>query len=116
MIILKGFVPAVILKNEDVQGKNAYAVDAVDDLATDRDGINHTITRKIMVAGNDFKKGLHNAYRQHIGAEVFAPVRVECELFNNKPQERYTLQGPPLHLTDRSAAPASTASPQVKSA
>lgn len=117
MMILKGFVQAVILKNEDVQGKNAYAVVAVDDIAIDRDGISHTITRKIMVAGADFKKGLHNAYRTHIGAEVFAPVRVECELFNNKPQERYTLQGPPLHLAERSVASASTASPQaVKSA
>ncbi|MBD8709017.1 hypothetical protein IFT47_20510 [Pseudomonas sp. CFBP 13711] len=105
MIILSGFVQAVIIKNEDVQGKNPYAVVAIDDVSTDRDGISHTMTRKIMVAGNDYKKGLHNAYRTHIGAEVFAPVRVECELFNNKPQERYTLQGPPLHLVDRSAAP-----------
>jgi hypothetical protein len=105
MIVLQGFVQAVITKNEDVQGKNPYAVVAIDDVSTDRDGISHTTTRKIMVAGNDYKKGLHNAYRTLIGSEVYAPVRVECEIFNGKPQERYTLQGPALKLTAPVATP-----------
>lgn len=105
MIILQGFVQAVVMKNEDVQGKNPYAVVAIDDVSTDRDGISHTVTRKIMVAGNDFKKGLHNAYRSLIGSQVYAPVRVECELFNGKPQERYTLQGPALKLSEPAATP-----------
>jgi hypothetical protein len=105
MIILQGFVQAVVTKNEDVQGKNPYAVVAIDDLSTDRDGISHTTTRKIMVAGNDYKKGLQNSYRTLIGSEVYAPVRIECELFNGKPQERYTLQGPPIKLTSAASSP-----------
>jgi len=100
MIILQGFVKNVIIKNEDVQGKNPYAVIGIDDISTDRDGFEVVVLRKIMVAGSDFKKGLHNAYRTHIGSQVFAPVAVQCELFNNKPQERYTLIGPPLRLEE----------------
>lgn len=100
MFILQGFVKNVILKNEDDANKNTYAVVGIDDISTDRDGFEIVKLRKIMVAGQDFKKGLHNAYRSQIGAEVFAPCRVECELFNGKPQERYSLIGPPLRLAE----------------
>lgn len=112
MFILQGFVQNVIIKNEDVQGKNPYAVIGISDLSKDRDGFDVTILRKIMVAGNDFKKGLHNAYRTHIGSEVYAPVTVQCELFNGKPQERYTLIAPPVRLQE--ARPVQAAQPAQK--
>lgn len=100
MYILHGFVQSVIMKNEDDSSKNTFAYVVIDDTSTDRDGVRSTVAVKIMVAGNDFKKGLHNAYRSLIGSEVFAPVNVAVELFNDKPQKRVNLMGPPLRLEE----------------
>lgn len=100
MLILQGFVKNVILKNEDNTEKNTYAIVGFDDISIDKDGFEVTILRKIMVAGNDFKKGLHNSYRSLIGSEVFAPCSVDAQMFNGKIQQRFNLIGPPLRLAE----------------
>lgn len=100
MKILRGFVAGVAKKGTD---EKPWAMVGINAVSTDRDGFEQTILVKFMVAGQQYKDGLHNAYRQQIGAEVFAPYADEIDSFNDKYRIRYSLQGVPLRLMDASA-------------
>lgn len=117
MKILRGFVKDVIIKGTE---EKPYAVVGIESVSKDRDGFDQTDLVKFMVAGSQFKEGLQNVYRQHIGAEVFAPFSDEINYFNNKASIRYSLAGIPLRLQDvtreRPAAVAPAASQQPKTA
>lgn len=100
MKILRGFVLGVVEK----QGKNSkYAVVAINSVSKSRNGFDETTLYEFMVAGNDYTQGLHNAYRQHQGAEVFAPYTDEIDTFNSTPRIRYSLNAAPVRLMDASA-------------
>lgn len=109
MKILKGFVQGVIEKGNE--GKK-YAVVAVNDTTKNRNGFEETSVVEFMVAGQQYKDGLHNAYRQLSGTEVFAPYSDELDAFNGKSRIRYQLQGAPLRLQEaRSVQSASAGQP-----
>lgn len=97
MKILRGFVVGVVKKGSE---EKPYAMVGINAVSADRDGFEETHLVKFMVAGAQFKDGLHNAYRQLIGAEVYAPFRDELDEFNGKFRIRYSLQGIPLRLTE----------------
>ncbi len=97
MKILQGFVLGVIEK----KGNNGtYAVVAINDVSKSRNGFDETTLVEFMVAGNQFKDGLHNAYRSQVGVEVYAPYSDEINVFNGKSSIRYSLQGVPLRLQE----------------
>lgn len=97
MKMLRGFVQGVIEK----QGKNSkYAVVAINSVSKSRNGFDETTLYEFMVAGNDFTQGVHNAYRQHQGSEVFAPFVDEIDTYNGVNRIRYSLNGAPVRLTD----------------
>lgn len=97
MKILRGFVVGVIEK----QGKNSkYAVVGINSVSKTRSGFDETTLFEFMVAGNDYSQGVHNAYRQHQGAEVFAPFSDEIDNFNGKYRIRYSLTGAPVRIQD----------------
>lgn len=101
MKILRGFVLGVVEK----QGKNSkYAVVAINSVSKSRNGFDETTLHEFMVAGNDFTQGLHNAYRQQQGAEVFAPYTDEIDTYNGVGRIRYSLNGTPVRLMDQPAA------------
>lgn len=117
MKILQGFVQGVIEK----QGNNGtYAVVAINDVSKNRDGFEETNLVTFNVAGQQFKAGLHNAYRTHAGAEVFAPYTDEINVFNGKTSIRYSLQGAPLRIAEQrpvqESRPTSAQPAQVKAA
>lgn len=97
MKILRGFVAGVVKKGTD---EKPWASVGINCVTKDRDGFEETKVVKFMVAGQQYKDGLHNAYRQQIGAEVFAPYSDEIDEFNGKYRIRYSLQGIPLRLMD----------------
>lgn len=97
MKILRGFVAGVAKKGTD---EKPWAMVGINAVMQDRDGFEQTILVKFMVAGQQYKEGLHNAYRQQIGTEVFAPYSDEIDEFNGKYRIRYSLQGVPLRLMD----------------
>jgi hypothetical protein len=109
MKILRGFVQGVIEK----QGKNSkYAVVAINSVSKSRNGFDETTLHEFMVAGSDYTNGLHNAYRQNQGSEVFAPYTDEIDNFNGSARIRYSLNGSPVRLLDAPAEqqrPAATA-------
>ena len=117
MKILRGFVKDVINKGTD---EKPWCYVGIEAISKDRDGFDQTTLVKFMVAGNQFKEGLQNAYRVLIGTEVFAPYSDEIDYFNNKARIRYSLAGIPLCLQDvtreRPAAVAPAASQQPKTA
>ncbi len=97
MKILRGFVVGVIEK----QGKNSkYAVVGINSVSKTRSGFDETTLFEFMVAGNDYSQGVHTAYRQHQGAEVFAPFADEIDNFNGKYRIRYSLTGAPVRIQD----------------
>lgn len=100
MKILRGFVAGVVKKGTDEKPWANVGINAV---FTDRDGFEQTILVKFMVAGQQYKDGLQNAYRQQIGAEVFAPYTDEIDTFNGKSRIRYQLAGVPLRLVEEAA-------------
>lgn len=105
MKILRGFVAGVVKKGTEEKPWASIGINAI---STDRDGFEETHLVKFMVAGQQYKDGLQNAYRQLIGTEVFAPYRDELDEFNGKYRIRYSLQGIPLRLVQ---APEKTAGP-----
>ncbi|MCQ4289546.1 hypothetical protein NA647_19240 [Pseudomonas stutzeri] len=114
MKILQGFVQGVIEKGQD--GKK-YAVVAINDVSKNRNGFDQTELVEFMVAGQQFKDGLQNAYRQHTGAEVYAPYSDELDSFNGKSRIRYQLQGVPLRLQEaRPVQSAPAGQPAAKAA
>lgn len=109
MKIIRGFVNSVVDKGE---GDKRWAIVAIDEKEIDRDGIEISKTTKCRVFGNALKGGLHNAYRQLQGVEVFAPVNVGVDNRNNEPE--YLLSGIPLRLQEArpvQSAPAAQAAP-----
>lgn len=110
MKILKGFVQGVVEKGT---AEKPWALVAIDDITTNFNGFNETKVVEFMVAGKDFKNGIHNAYRAQIGAEVFAPYNDEIDTYNGKSRIRYMLSGSPLRLQE--AAPVQQSRPAVAS-
>ena len=97
MKILRGFVKGVVTKGTEAK---PWALVGIEAVSQDRDGFDQTHLVKFMVAGNQFKEGLHNAYRSFIGSEVFAPYSDEIDDYNGKSRIRYSLQGIPLRLQE----------------
>lgn len=109
MKIVRGFVAGVVKKGTE---EKPYSLVGINCVTKDRDGFEETKVMKFMVAGQQYKDGLQNAYRQNIGAEVFAPYADEIDEFNGKYRIRYSLQGVPLRLID---APAQANKPSAVS-
>ncbi|MER0903025.1 hypothetical protein AAA538_26070 [Pseudomonas aeruginosa] len=104
MKLLKGFVQDVIDKGE---GDKRWAIVAIDSVSKDRDGLSITTTYKLRVFGEAVRNGLHNAYRNLKGVEVFAPFDDE---FDEKYKRiSYSLAGAPLALMEK---PLGTAQPK----
>ena len=100
MKLLRGFVLGVVEK----QGKNSkYAVVGINSISKSRSGFDESTLYEFMVAGSDFSQGLHNAYRQLEGSEVFAPYNDEIDTYNGKSRIRYSLSGAPLRLQEAPA-------------
>lgn len=99
MKIAKGFVQDVLDRGE---GDKAYAIVGLGVTTKNRNGFEVTTVMEFQVRGEDLKKGLHNAYRQYKGAEVFAPYWDEIDsYYKDNPRIRYTLQGPPVRLSEQ---------------
>lgn len=111
MKILRGFVKDVINKGTE---EKPYCVVGIESISKDRDGFDQSDLVKFMIAGQQFKDGLQNVYRQHKGAEVFAPFSDEIDYFNNKARIRYSLQGIPLRLQEVTRERPAVASPSAQ--
>lgn len=97
--IARGFVQAVIDRGE---GDKAYAIVGIGVNILNRNGFTETQVMEFQVRGEQLKKGLHNAYRQYVGAEVFAPFTDEIDTYyKDNPRIRYSLTGVPLRLADQ---------------
>ncbi len=97
MKILRGFVVGVVQKGTQ---EKPWAIVGVNEETENRNGFVETTLVEFMVAGQQYKDGLHNAYRTQIGVEVFAPYRDELDSFNGKSRIRYSLVGSPLRIQD----------------
>lgn len=96
--ILRGFVKGVITKG--TEAKPWYLV-GIESISKDRDGFETSELVKFMIAGNQVKDGLQNAYRALEGTEVFAPFTDEIDEYNGTSRIRYSLTGIPLRLADQ---------------
>ncbi|MGR3611034.1 MAG: hypothetical protein ACU0BN_19565 [Sulfitobacter sp.] len=103
MLIIKGTVIGVADKGE---GDKRWAIVALQTTSLDRDGFQITQTIKARVFGDAMKGGLHNAYRQLAGVEVFAPVTASVN--DRYSSVDYMLAGIPLRLQE--ARPVQSAS------
>lgn len=101
MKILRGFVAGVVAKGTT---EKPWALVGISAVSTNRNGFEETTVVEFMVAGEQYRNGLHNAYRQLQGSEVFVPYSDEIDSFNDKYRIRYQLQGVPLRLQDVPAA------------
>lgn len=118
MKILRGFVKGIVNKGTE---QKPWALVGIEAVSQDRDGFDQTHLVKFMVAGQQFKDGLQNAYRAQIGTEVFAPFNDEIDEYQGKSRIRYTLQGAPLRLQEvqrerPAGTPAATQQHAVKAA
>lgn len=115
--ILRGFVKGVITKG--TEAKPWYLV-GIESISKDRDGFESAELVKFMIAGNQAKDGLHNAYRALEGTEVFAPFTDEIDEYNGTSRIRYSLTGIPLRLAEQRPvqearpAPAAAAAPAAQ--
>jgi hypothetical protein len=108
MHIIQGTVIGVADKGE---GEKRWAIVALQTSSKDRDGFDIMSTVKVRVFGDAIKNGLHNAYRQHSGAEVYMPVT--CEVNDRYKSIDYLLAGLPLRLQEaRPSASQPSAAPQ----
>ncbi|HCD6014738.1 TPA: hypothetical protein NEG09_002987 [Pseudomonas aeruginosa] len=104
MKILKGYVLGVVDKGE---GDKRWAIVGIKATDKDRDGFDVDTTYKLRVFGDAVKNGLHNAYRNLVGVEVYAPYNDE---FDEKYKRiSYSLAGAPLALMEK---PLGTAQPK----
>jgi len=113
MIIIKGTVIGVADKGE---GDKRWAIVALQTTSKDRDGFDITQTVKARVFGDAMQGGLHNAYRQLQGVEVYAPVTLGVN--DRYSSIDYLLAGIPLRLQEArsvQSAPAGQAA-QAKAA
>lgn len=117
MKIIRGFVQGVKTKGT---AEKPWAMVGISEVSVNRNGFEETTLHEIMVAGNQYKEGLHNAYRQHEGSEVFAPVRDEIDTYGGKPKIKHSFQGVPLRIMDAPASepvrPSSAAAPAARQA
>lgn len=97
MKLIRGFVLGVVQKGN---AEKPWAMVGINEVSVNRNGFEETNLIEFMVAGEQYKDGLHNAYRQHIGAEVFAPVRDEIDTYNGKSRIKHSFQGAPVRLMD----------------
>ena len=115
MLIIKGTVVGVADKGE---GDKQWAIVALQSSSKDRDGFDIIKTIKIRVFGDMLKGGIHNAYRQQVGVEVYAPVNAEPNQKYNTVD--YMLAGIPLRVQEarpvQESRPASSVQPAAKSA
>lgn len=95
MNIIKGTVIAVVDKGEN---DKQWAIVALSTTAKDRDGIDIVKTVKVRVFGDAHKGGMHNAYRNQVGVEVYMPVNAEANTKYNSVD--YTVAGIPLRLQE----------------
>lgn len=113
MKILKGYVLGVVDKGE---GDKRWAIVGIKATDKDRDGFDVDTTYKLRVFGDAVKNGLHNAYRNLAGVEVYAPYNDE---FDEKYKRiSYSLAGVPLALMEKPLGtalpkPAAPAQPQA---
>jgi hypothetical protein len=99
MKIAKGFVQNVLDRGE---GDKAYSIIGIGVTTKNRNGFESTSVMEFQVRGQDHKNGLQNAYRSHIGSEVYAPYWDEVDTFyKDNPRIRYNLQGPPLRMSEQ---------------
>jgi hypothetical protein len=70
----------------------------------------------IRVAPFQVEKGLHNAYRAHVGKIVFIPVQFSIYQKDkgSKPSEQVQLSGLPLQIQRVAPAPAAAAVPPAR--
>lgn len=108
MKILRGFVQGVVNKGTP---EKPWALVGISHVSRNRNGFEETTVLEFMIAGQQFKDGLQNAYRQLQGSEVFAPYSDEIDSFNGKSRIRYQLQGVPLSLVDNPLADNKSAAP-----
>ena len=95
MLVIKGTVIGVADKGE---GDKRWAIIAIQSTAKDRDGFDITTTEKIRVFGENIKTGIQNAYRSHIGVEVYAPVVAEVN--DRYKKVDYSIAGLPLKVQE----------------
>jgi len=107
MKILRGFVVGIVQKGTE---QKPWCIVGMNCVSKNRNGFEETALVEFMVAGQQYKDGLHNAYRQHVGSEVFAPYSDELDEFNGKFRIRYSLQGVPLRLAELPEKTAQSAS------
>lgn len=115
MKILHGYCKGVAEKGE---GDKRWAIVGIEETFKDRDGFDSTRLYKLRVFGNSYKDGIHSAYKDLVGCEVFAPY--DDELDTKYERISYTLVGPPLKIKQPSAdvrpgAVSSSASPVSQS-
>lgn len=103
-MIIKGTVLGVVDKGE---GDKAWAIVALQTTSKDRDGFDITKTIKARVFGDMLKGGFHNAYRDQVGVEVYAPVNAECNVKYNSVD--FAIAGIPLRLQEARPVPAPAA-------
>lgn len=100
MKIAKGFIQGVIERGE---GDKAYSIIGLGVTTKNRNGFEVTTVMEFQVRGEDRKIGLQNAYRALIGTEAFVPYSDEIDTYyKDNPRIRYSLQGPPVQLIERS--------------
>lgn len=98
MRFIKGYVAGVVEKGQE--GKR-YAVVGIREMVKSRSGFDSETLTEIMVAGNDFKDGLHNSYRKvPPQTEIYVPVQSEAEVFNGNARVRDRITGVPVRLQE----------------
>lgn len=113
--IAKGFVQDVLNKGE---GDKAFAIIGIGVTKKNRNGFEETSVMEFAIRGEQFKAGLHNAYRQLKGTEVYAPYSDEIDTYyKDNPRIRYQLSGIPLRLQEaRPVQSAPAGQPAAKAA
>lgn len=124
MKIVKGTVQGVVTRNEGTDKE--FVIVGIGSTTKNRNGFDETQVMEFQIRGEQLKAGLHNAYRTHAGAEVYAPYSDEIDTyFKDNPRIRYQLQGAPLRIQEvtreraqeqRPAAVPQTGAPAQKTA
>ena len=104
MHLIHGTVIGVADKGE---GDKRWAIVAIQTTSKDRDGFDIVKTEKCRVFGDSVRNGLHNVYRQMVGAEVYAPVNPEVN--DRYKSIDYLLAGIPLRLQEARPVQSATA-------
>lgn len=98
MKIAKGVVQDVLDRGE---GDKAFSIIGIGVTTKNRNGFDQTAVMEFQIRGEQHKAGLQNVYRQHKGAEVYAPYTDEIDTYyKDNPRIRYNLQGIPLRLQE----------------